>query len=124
MIVRFVAHPGPELIMSGALVGGVERRVQVGGEGGRKPGDDLLAGDEPVPLVIGGRPARVGVGGVAVVAAAREKPTLVFCPVDGDGLPRDVSLGVEVVPRDRDEDDPVANNRVQTEREAEGQGHD
>lgn len=48
---------------------------------------------------------------VPVVAAAGEESALVFCPVDGDGLAGDVALPVQVIPRDIDQDDAVANKQ-------------
>ena len=77
--------------MCAVEVGRVLVVIQVGGDRGREARDDLLAGDEPVPLVISGRSARVGVS-VAVVAAACEDAALVFCAVNGDGLACDIAL--------------------------------
>ena len=83
--------PIPKLVMCAVEVGRVFVCVQIGGDRGWEARDDLLAGDEPVPLVISGRSARVGVS-VAVVAASCEDAALVFCAVDGDGLACDVAL--------------------------------
>ena len=96
--------------MGAIKVGRVGVAVQVRRNRSREAGDDLLAGDEPIPLVVGGRPARIGVS-VPVVAAAGEESALVFCPVDGDGLAGDVALPVQVIPRDIDQDDAVANKQ-------------
>ena len=91
-------------------VGRVGAAVQVRGNRSREAGDDLLAGDEPVPLVVGRGSSRVGVP-IPSIAAAGEKTALVFCPVDGDGLAGDVALPVQIVPRDIDQDDAVANEK-------------
>ena len=94
--------------MGAIKVGRVGVAVQVRRNRSREAGDDLLAGDEPIPLVVG--PSRIGVS-VPVVAAAGEKSALVFCPVDGDGLAGDVALPVQVIPRYIDQDDAVANKQ-------------
>lgn len=82
-------EPVPKLVVGAIKVGRVDVAVQVRRNRSGEAGDDLLAGDEPIPLVVGGRPARIGVS-VPVVAAAGEESALVFCPVDGDGLAGDV----------------------------------
>lgn len=95
--------------MRAAKVGRVEVAVEVGGHRSREARDDLLAGDESVPLVIGGRAARVCVGGIAVVAATRQGAELVLCAVNGDLLAEDPARAVQVVPCDVDEDDTVTD---------------
>ena len=97
--------------MRAAKVGRVEVAVEVGGHRSLEARDDLLAGDESVPLVIGGRAARVCVGGIAVVAATRQGAELVLCAVNGDLLAEDPARAVQVVPCDVDEDDTVTDEQ-------------
>ena len=104
-------RPIPEGVMRAAKVGRVEVAVEVGGHRSREARDDLLAGDESVPLVIGGRAARVCVGGIAVVAATRQGAELVLCAVNGDLLAEDPARAVQVVPCDVDEDDTVTDEQ-------------
>ena len=101
-------EPVPKLIVCAVEVGRVLVGVQVGGDRSREAGDDFLAGDEPVPLVIGRCSSGIPVI-IAPVASTGEESALVFCPVDGDGLSGDVALPVQVVPRDINENIPVAN---------------
>ena len=102
------AHPIPELIVGTRLVGGGERGVQIARHRSREAGDNLLAGDEPVPLVIGGRASRICVAS-PISAATRQNAALIGRPVDGDGLAGDVALFVQIVPGNRDQDVPVAD---------------
>ena len=102
------AHPMPKLIMGTVVIGRVEVGVQVRGNRGRESGDDFLAGDEPVPLVIGRCSSGIPVV-IPPVAASGEEAALVLCPVDGDGLAGDIALPVQVIPRDADQNDAVAN---------------
>lgn len=46
------ADPVPKLIVCAVVVCAVHRRVKVGAHRGRKPCNDLLASNEPVPLVV------------------------------------------------------------------------
>lgn len=94
--------------MRAAKVGRVEVAVEVGGHRSREARDDLLAGDEPVPLVIGRCSSGIPVV-IPPVAASGEEAALVLCPVDGDGLSGDIALPVQVIPRDADQNDAVAN---------------
>ena len=102
------ARPMPKLIMGTVVIGRVEVGVQVRGNRGRESGDDFLAGDEPVPLVIGRCSSGIPVV-IPPVAASGEEAALVLCPVDGDGLSGDIALPVQVIPRDADQNDAVAN---------------
>ncbi|WP_287553996.1 hypothetical protein [Oscillibacter sp.] len=79
----------PKLIMGTVVIGRVEVGVQVRGNRGRESGDDFLAGDEPVPLVIGRCSSGIPVV-IPPVAASGEEAALVLCPVDGDGLAGDI----------------------------------
>ena len=97
--------------MSAVQVGRVLRAVQVRRDRGREAGDDFLAGDESVPLVVSGRASCIGVRAVSVVASASQDAALVFCSVNGDFLACDVPLPVQVVPGTVDQDDAVADEQ-------------
>jgi len=85
--------------------------VEVGGNWSREARDNLLAGDEAIPFVVGRCAARVGVAGVAIVVAACQSAALVLCAVDRDFLAEDPSGAVETVPGNADENDTVADEQ-------------
>ena len=102
------ASPMPQGVMGAVFVRGVQSAVQVRRNRGREAGDDLLTGDEPVPLIVSGRTARILIA-VSVCAASSQDAALVFRSVDGDFLACDVALPIQVVPGTGDQNDAVAN---------------
>ena len=107
---RIDTSPMPQGVVCAVLVGGVEGAVQVGRDGSREAGDDLLACDEPIPLIVRRRATRIVVV-IPSVAAARQGAALILRAVDRDFLACDVALTVQVIPGARDQDDTVADKQ-------------
>lgn len=106
---RIDADPVPKLIVSAVVIGCIHARVKVGRYRSRKSRDNLLTGDEAIPLVISRASARISVACIPIIVAACEQSAFIASAVDGDSFAGNIALPVEVVPRYTHKDNPVAD---------------
>lgn len=109
MTPRTDADPVPKLIVSAVVIGCIHVRVKVGRYRSRKSRDNLLTGDEAIPLVISRASARMSVACMPIIVAACEQSAFIASAVDVDSFAGNIALSVEVVPRYAHKDNPVTD---------------